>query len=108
MSSTRTMQPNAHAMAGSTWRRSASAIVRNPPPLTRDCASAIELETIAHAQQPECAEADGGRQHHPLEQRLPKRLDVEHEEQIADRAKHQRAKDGADRAAGTTEQRHAA
>src|SRR4051812_86797 len=108
MSSTRTMQPNAHAMAGSTWRRSPSAIVRNPPPLTRDCASAIQLETIAHAQQPECAEADGGRQHHPLEQRLPQWLDVEHEEQIADRAKHERPENCADRAAGTAEQRYAA
>src|SRR6185295_11438263 len=102
------MQPNAHAMAGSTWRRSPSASARMPPPLTRDCTSAIQLEAIADAQQPQGAETDGRRQHDTLEERLPQRLDVEHEEQVADRAKHQRAEDRADRAAGAAEQRYAA
>src|SRR4051812_4210750 len=102
------MQPNAQAMAGSTWRRSPPAIARKPPPSTRDCTSAIELETIAYAQQPERTETDGRRQHDALEERLPERLHVEHEEQVANRAKHQRAEDCADRAARTAEQRHAA
>jgi hypothetical protein len=58
-------------------------------------------------QQPERAEAHGG-EHDALEQRLPQRLHVEHEQQVADRAEHQRAEDRADRAARAAEQRDAA
>ena len=60
---------------------------------------AVDRNEVVLAEQPEGAKADGEKKNHALEQRLPQRLDVEHEEQIADRAEHERAEDRADRAA---------
>src|ERR1035438_2777879 len=94
------MQPYAERMAGSMRRR----IVLNA--LSGVRASAIQVEPVAHAQQPDRAEAHGGQQNQALEQRLPQRIEVEDEQQIADGAKHQGAEDRADRAARTAEQRH--
>src|SRR5215472_4044465 len=106
-SSTSTMQPNAQATAGSMRRQT-----RADPPLEGTSApvertSAIQLEAVADAQQPQRSQAHSRHQHGALEQRLPQWLDVEHEQEIADRAKHERAEDGADRAARPAEQRHA-
>ena len=56
----------------------------------------------------EGAEADGEQQHDALEQRLPQRVEVEDEEQVADGAEGERAEDRADGAAPAAEQRHAA
>src|SRR5439155_18911779 len=109
-SSTSKMQPNAQAIAGSMRRR---MLLRTPPnerprAAARDDASAIQVEAVANSQQPDRAKTNGRGQNDSLEQRLPQRFDVEHEEQIADRAEHQRAEDRANRAARTAEQRHAA
>src|SRR5450432_1856582 len=110
MSSTSTMQPNAHAMAGSMRRRTLPTMLPNtlPERLPGGRVSAIQVESVPDAQQPDRAEAYGCQQHHALEQRLPQRFDVEHEQQVADGAEHQRAKDRTDRAARTAEQRHSA
>src|SRR5437660_10504653 len=101
------MQPNAHAIAGSMRRRMPPTALPKARPgcLTRDGASAIQVEAIADVQQPDGAETDGCGQYDPLEQRLPQWFDVEHEEQVADRAKHQRSEDRADGAARTAEKR---
>src|SRR6478609_7846759 len=54
---------------------------RTPPPRRASArASSIELEPVAHAQQPKRAERYRSDQHDALEQRLPQRLDVEHEQ----------------------------
>ena len=45
------------------------------------------------------AEADREQQHDALKQRLPQRIEIEHEQEIADGAEGQRAEDRADRAA---------
>src|SRR4029077_21201165 len=104
------MQPNAAAMGGSIRRRNRLTVVPNASMElpARTGASAIEVEPIADAQQPDRAQADGGDQHDPLEQRLPQRFDVEHEKQVADRANHQRSENGPDGAARAAEQRYAA
>src|SRR5512141_447558 len=100
MNSTTTMQPKAHAMAGSNDRRtlpvmSPSIVRRGPADRPGEPrSSAIQVESIADAQQPNGAEAHRGEQHDALEQRLPQRFDVEHEQQVADRAEHQRPEDG--------------
>ena len=67
-----------------------------------------EVEAVAHADEARRADRNGGQQHHALEQGLPERLDVEDEQQIADRAERERAENRADRAARTAEQRDAA
>src|SRR5262245_37256671 len=89
-SSSTTMQPNADTMAGSARRRSAChAETARMPVEAVPPTSAIEIEPVAHAQQAQRAQAHRGGQHHALEQRLPQRLEVEHEQQVADGAEHQ-------------------
>src|SRR5690348_3340066 len=102
------MHPNAEAIAGSMRNRvraSLSSSMRAVP-LAGGRASAIKLEPVAHAQQPQRSQANRSGEHEPLEQRLPQRLHVEDEEQIADRAKHERPEDRADRAARAAEERN--
>src|SRR3569623_448457 len=104
-SSTSTMQPKAHAMAGSTRRRAVAGRAGTAPCTSNSRRSlSIQLEAIADAQQAQGAQAHRGCQHDPLEQWLPQRLDVEHEQQVADGPEHQRAEDGADRAARPAEE----
>src|SRR4051794_34516101 len=95
------MHANAVATAGSTRRRAE---------WTRVVMSGLskQVEAVADLEQTDRAEADGGKQHHPLEERLPERVEVEDEEEVADGAEHQRAEDRADGAAGAAEQRDAA
>src|SRR6185436_20597078 len=71
-------------------------------------ASAIQVEPVADSQESQRAQGYGCDQHYALEQRLPQRLDVENEEEVADRAEHERAEDGADGAARAAEERNAA
>ena len=103
------MQPNAHAMAGSMRRRAPTPACQTRRRDAREPArQPYRSSRLRMRSSRTDAEADGGHQHHALEQRLPQRLDVEHEQQVADRAEHQRAEDRADRAARAAEQRHAA
>ena len=66
------MHANAQTIAGSIRLRNRETAnlspLRSPPCV---CASAIQLQPIANAQKSQRAEADGGRQHDALEQRLP-------------------------------------
>src|SRR5271165_7226644 len=57
-----------------------------------------QFQPVADLKQPRSADANGCKQHEALKQRLPKRVEIEDEEEISDRAEHQRAEDGADRA----------
>src|SRR5258706_6596342 len=101
-SNSATMQPNAVAIAGS-----ACPIMRfNCRVVTSG--SREQVQSIADPEQSRRTEADRHQQHDPLEQRLPERLRVEDEQQIADSAEHQRTKDRTDGAARTSEKRHAA
>src|SRR5215831_9902283 len=107
-SSTSPTQPNAHVTAGSMRRREPAARLRDAVSRPDERASAIQFEAVADAQQLQRPEANRRHQHATLEQRLPQRLHVEHEQQIADRAEHQRAEDRADCASRTPEQRNSA
>src|SRR5258706_5678977 len=101
-SSSATMQPNAVAIAGSAW------------PITRfNCrvvtrSSREQVQSIADPEQTRRPETDRNQQHEALEQRLPERFEIEDEQQVADSAEHQRAKNRADCAARASEQRHSA
>ena len=66
------------------------------------------LQPVPHAEEAEGAEADREHQHHALEERLPERVEVEDEEQVADGAEGERAENRADGAAGPAEERNAA
>src|SRR5215470_15402386 len=103
-----TMHANAHATAGSMRRQTRAAPPADATPAPEERASAIQFEPVADAQQPQRSQAHRRHQHDALEQRLPQRLDVEHEEKIADRTEHERSEDGADRTARAAEQGHAA
>src|ERR1700688_2582385 len=78
--------------------------------IARRCMASLaeELEAVAHAEPARRAEADRGKQHDPLEERLEERRQVEDEEQVLDRAQHEGAEDRADRAACAAEERGAA
>src|SRR6185312_8383010 len=70
--------------------------------------SVEELEPVAHLEQAGGADRYGDQEYHALEQRLPQRIEIEDEQQIADRAKGERSEDGAHGAAAAAEQRHPA
>src|SRR5690349_15600006 len=70
--------------------------------------SAEYVETVAHLEQAGRTDRHRQRPHHTLEQRLPQRIEIEHEQQVADGEEGQRAEDRAYRAAAPAEQRHAA
>src|SRR5437764_591318 len=93
--------------------------MRSPPPdrsspkrrrrdLSWERRSFEEIQTVADLKQPDRPEADRRQQDDALEQGLPQRLEIEDEQEIADRAKHQGAENRADRAARSAKQRHAA
>src|SRR5690606_1237566 len=67
--------------------------------------SSEPLQPVLDAEQRERAEADGDEQDHALEKRLPQRVKVEDEEQVADRAESESSEDRADGAAAPAEQR---
>src|SRR5688572_25707284 len=102
ISSNATMQPNAVRTAGSNRRRTGLLALRLV------MASPEQIEAVADADQAERAKAHRDQQNNAEEQWLPQRVEIEHEQQIADGAVDERAKDRADRAAPPAEQRHAA
>src|SRR5688500_18239411 len=102
MSSSTTMQPNAVRTAGSNRRRTGLAALRLLMALPE------QIEPVADTEQSERAEADRDQQDNAEEQRLPQRIEIEHEQQVADGAVDERAEDRTDRAAAPAEQRHAA
>src|SRR5215813_10382357 len=99
ISSSRMMHPNAVNTAGST-RRNTGLLARR----LVIAASPEELEPVADAEQPERTEADRGQQDDAEEQRLPQRIKVKDEQQVADGTEDERAEDRADRAAAAAEQ----
>ena len=90
------MQPKAMRTAGSARRSGPGRRLRRPLARRR---SFEPVQAVAHAHQPEGADADGEQQHDALEERLPERVEVEDEEEVADGAEGERAEDGADGAA---------
>src|SRR5690349_5176129 len=97
------MQPNAVSTAGSTLRKAELAgrgrfILASPE----------QVQAVADADQAEGAEADRDQQHDAEEERLPQRIEIEHEQEIADRAEDKGAEDRANRAAPTAIERDAA
>ena len=63
-----------------------------------------KIEPVAQADQAERAEADRYQQDDAEEQGLPERIEIEHEQQIADGTEDQRTEDRADGAAAATKQ----
>src|SRR5688572_21438436 len=102
ISSSATMQPNAVRTAGSNRRKTGLLALRLVMALPE------QIESVADADQAERAETDRDQQDNTEEQRLPQRIEIEHEQQVADGAVDERAKDRTDRAAAPAEQRHAA
>src|SRR5688572_2792212 len=102
MSSSATMQPNAVKTAGSNRRRTGLLALRLVMALPE------QIEPVADADQAEGAEADRDQQDNAKEQRLPQRIEIEHEQQVADGTVDEGAEDSADRAAPPAEQRHPA
>src|ERR687897_953247 len=80
MSSSATMQPNAVRTAGSNRRRTGLLALRFVMALPE------QIKPVADAEQAERAEADRDQQDDAEEQRLPQRIEVEHEQQVADGA----------------------
>ena len=97
------MQPKEISTAGSARRSDGGGAE------ARGRARSFEpVQAVAHPEQPEGADADGEHQHDALEERLPERVEVEDEEQVADGAEGQRAEDRADGAAAAAGERDAA
>ena len=69
------------------------------PTSHRALASLVDIKLILDAKQPEGAEADGDKQDNAEKQRLPERVQVKYQEQVADRSQDEGAEDRANRAA---------
>ncbi len=54
------------------------------------CLSAEKFEAVAHLEQARRTDGNGNQQHQSLEQRLPQRVEIEDEQQIADGTEGQR------------------
>jgi hypothetical protein len=63
------------------------------------CRSPNQVQAVADRNSRERTEGDGDQQDDALEQRLPQRIEIEHEQQVADGAEREGAEDRADGAA---------